>query len=277
MSKVIKSGSRGNLRRAIVDADVFDAKLEGDRLLAEARAAGERELAAARDEAERLRRKAEVEGRERGLGAVTELLVGARAVAARARAGAEAELRALAVRIAEKILGRELTLNPDAVVDVAAEALRARRRAARAGGPLCNPRISEALERGKPRLIERCGAAQAVRFVADERVARGGCIIETELGVVDARLSTQLDAIERALRGEPSSSGAVSAAARPRRGALDRRRHHRAARRRARHRAHRPGAARDRAGRARRRAGDRRAHPRQRRCAPRWSAFTARR
>jgi flagellar biosynthesis/type III secretory pathway protein FliH len=42
-----------------------------------------------------------------------------------------------------------------------------------------------------------------VRFVADDRVARGGCIIETELGVVDARLSTQLDAIERALRGEP--------------------------------------------------------------------------
>ncbi len=202
MSKVIKSGSGGNVRRAIVDADVFDAKLEGDRLLADARAEAERELAAARDEVERLRRKAEVEGRERGLGAVTELLVGARAVAARARAGAEAELRVLAVRIAEKILGRELTLHPAAVVDVAAEAMR------HAGEPRelvvrCATEDLEALERGKPRLVERCRAAQAVRFVADDRVARGGCIIETELGVVDARLSTQLDAIERALRGEP--------------------------------------------------------------------------
>ena len=190
------------MRRAIVDADVFDAKLEGDRLVSEAREAAERELAAARDEAERITRKAESEGRERGLAAVTELLVGARAVAARARAGAEAELRTLAVRIAEKILGREVTLDPQAVVDVAATAMR------HAGEPRellvrCAAEDLEALERGKPRLIERCRAAQVARFVADERVPRGGCILETELGVVDARLSTQLDAIERALRGEP--------------------------------------------------------------------------
>jgi len=198
---VIKSGT-GTVRRAIVDADVFDAKLEGDRLVAEARAQADRELAAARDEAERIARKAEAEGRERGLAAVTELLVGARAVAARARAGAEAELRALAVRIAEKLLGRELALDPGVVVDVAATAMR------HAGEPRelvvrCATEDLQALERGKPRLVERCRAAQAVRFVADDRVARGGCIVETELGVVDARLSTQLDAIERALRGEP--------------------------------------------------------------------------
>jgi type III secretion system HrpE/YscL family protein len=202
VSKVIKSGSGGNVRRAIVDADVFDAKLEGDRLLGEARAQAERELQAAHEEAERIRRKAEAEGRERGLAAVTELLVGARAAAARARAGAEAELRVLAVRIAEKILGRELKSDPAAVIDVAAAALR------HAGEPRelvvrCAPDDLAALERGKPRLLERSRAAQAVRFVADERVARGGCIIETELGIVDARLSTQLDAIEKALRGEP--------------------------------------------------------------------------
>jgi type III secretion protein L len=201
LSKVIKSGT-GTVRRAIVDADVFDAKLEGERLLAEAREQAERVVAAARDDAERIGRKAEAEGRERGLAAVTELLVGARAVAARARAWAEAELRALGVRIAEKLLGRELALDPAAVVDVAATAMR------HAGEPRelvvrCASEDLEALERGKPRLVERCRAAQAVRFVADDRVARGGCIVETELGVVDARLSTQLEAIERALRGEP--------------------------------------------------------------------------
>ena len=206
MSRVIKSGSgsTGQVRRTIVDADVFDAKLEADRLLAEARAQAERELAAAHDEVERVRRKAEVEGRERGLGAVTELLVGARAAAARARAGAENELRTLAVRIAEKILGRELALDPGLVVDVATEALR------HVGEPRellvrCAPEDMEALFRGKPRLIERCRAAQAVVFRPDPAVERGSCIIETELGLVDARFSTQLEAIERALRGEQDS------------------------------------------------------------------------
>lgn len=204
MSKVIKSGTGGGheVRRAIVQADVFDAKLEADRLMADARAQAERELQAGRDEVERIRRRAEVEGRERGLAAVTELLVGARAAAARARANAESELRTLAVRIAEKILGRELQVDPGAVVDVVRAALK------HAGEPRelllrCAAEDLEALERGKPRLLERCRAAQAAVFRADPTVSRGGCIVETELGVIDARLSTQLDAIERALRGEP--------------------------------------------------------------------------
>jgi flagellar biosynthesis/type III secretory pathway protein FliH len=201
MSKVIKAGSDVPVRRAIVEAPVYDAKMEADRLLAEARGEAERIVADAQHEAERLRGKAHAEGRERGLQAVTELLAGARAAATRARSAAESELRVLAVRIAEKILARELALKPDAVADVVAQAL------AHAGEPRdvvvrMNPADLEAIERGKPRLVERVRSARAVTFRADETVARGGCIVESELGVVDARLSTQLEAIERALRGD---------------------------------------------------------------------------
>jgi type III secretion system HrpE/YscL family protein len=200
MSKVIKSGA-GGAKRAIVEGEVYEARLEAERLLTEARADAERLRAEVAGELERARHQAESEGRERGLQAVTELLVGARAAAARARSSAEPELRTLAVRIAEKILGRELELRPELVVDVVAEALR------HAGQPRelvlrCSPDDLAALERGKPRLLERLSQAQAVRLRADDTVPRGGCIIETELGVVDARLSTQLEAIERALRGE---------------------------------------------------------------------------
>jgi type III secretion protein L len=200
--KIIKAGAEPGVRRHIVEATVYDARLEAERMLAEARAEAERTRADAEQEVERLHAKATAEGRERGLAAVTELLAGARVVAARSRSGAEAELRTLAVRIAEKILGRELSLRPDAVVDVAAEALRL------TGEPRevllrVNPDDLAALERGKPRLVEKCRTASAVSFRADEKVGRGGCIVETELGVVDARLSTQLEAIERALKGEP--------------------------------------------------------------------------
>jgi type III secretion system HrpE/YscL family protein len=198
LSKVIKGGASHPTK--IVEAPVYDARLEAEQLIADARAQAERTLAEAEQEAERLRAKAAAEGRERGLGAVTELLAGARASAARARAGAERELRALAVRIAEKILGRELALRPEAVLDVVAEAL------ALTGDPRelivrVSPDDLAALERGKPRLLERCRSA-TLSFRADETVARGGCVVETELGVVDARLSTQLEAIERALRGD---------------------------------------------------------------------------
>lgn len=173
-----------------LDPHPFDPRVEAERILEEARR-----------EADRLRAQAQSEGRERGLAAVTELLVQARAASVRARQSAEADLRRLAVRIAERILGREIQQNPDTVVDVASEAL------GQAGGPKevllrCHPDDLKALERGRPRLLSRCAQAQAVLLRADPAVPRGGCIVETELGTVDARLQVQLQAIERALLGQ---------------------------------------------------------------------------
>jgi type III secretion protein L len=196
-SRVLKAGSE----RTAKVTSLYDARLEAERILAEARAEAQRIVAEAESEAERARAQAVQEGRERGLAAVSELLVGARAVAARARQSAEADLRALAVKIAEKILGRELELQPNAVVDVAREAIRL------IGEPhtvtlRAHPDDVEALERGRPRLLERLRTSAALTIRADERIGRGGCIVESELGLVDARLSTQLEAIERALRGE---------------------------------------------------------------------------
>ena len=43
---------------------------------------------------------------------------------------------------------------------------------------------------------------KVVQLRVDAQVGRGGCIVETELATIDARLNVQLDAIERALRGD---------------------------------------------------------------------------
>ena len=42
-------------------------------------------------------------------------------------------------------------------------------------------------------------ALEALEIVGDETVGRHGCVIETPRGVVDARLATQLSALERAV------------------------------------------------------------------------------
>jgi len=197
---IIRSG-RESVEGVIAADALAEQQLaeEAKRALAEGDA--EKILAAARQEAERVLKTAAHEGRERGLAAVTELLVGARLVAERARQSADQELRVLAVKIAEKILGRELQSHPDVVVDVAREALRH----ASSGRDLVirvHPDDLAFIERGKPRLVERCRSARSVDLRADGSVPRGGCIIESELGVVDARLAVQLEAIERALRGD---------------------------------------------------------------------------
>ena len=190
MSRVLKSG--------VAESGDGPAPQE---LLYDARLAAERVIADARLEADRIRAQAAAEGRERGFAAVTELLVHARAVAARARSTSESELRVLAVRVAEHILGRELAQAPEQVTDLVARALDSAG-AARQVLVRCHPDDLAALERGRPRLLARLSRAQAVTLRADALVARGGCIVETELATIDARLATQLDAIERALRGE---------------------------------------------------------------------------
>ena len=201
MTRVIKGGGRVSALTATDGRAAAGEPIhEHGRLLAEARVEAEGIRRAAQADAERLRREAVAEGRERGLSAVTELLASARALAQRARREADEDLRRLAVRIAEKLLGRELELSPDAVTDVAAQALQ-QAGAARQLIVRAHPDDVEALERGKPRLIERARAQAQVSVRADASVERGGCIVESELGVVDARLSTQLDAIERALKG----------------------------------------------------------------------------
>jgi type III secretion protein L len=194
-------GAEADRAVRVVPSDRFEALADAVAIRGAAHAEAERILGAARAEAERLRAEATTEGRERGLAAVTELLVAARADAATTRRESHAELRALSVKIAEKLLGRTLSLEPAAVVDVAAEAL------THAGEPRalklrCHPDDLELLERGRPRLLERCRSASVLRIEADEQIGRGGCIVESELGVVDARLTVQLDAIERALRGD---------------------------------------------------------------------------
>ena len=123
-----------------------------------------------------------------------------------------------------------------------------------------HPDDLKALERGRPRLLERALRAQALQFRADPSVGRGGCIVESELGTVDARLPVQLEAIERALRGRldgPSRTQPGSACARRR--TADAEPHGAAAHRRPRDRAHGSGATRHRSRGSRRRAGRNRA------------------
>lgn len=163
----------------IIEGEVFDARQEAKRILDAARAEAERIRADAR-------RDGLDAGRQEGLAAVTEKLLRAAVDAERRAAAGEDALVRLAVRIAEKILRRQLDLTPDAVRDVARAALAAAR---------ARDKLTLHVHPDDADLVAPLG----VPVVVDGGVARGGCIVETDLGRFDARLETQLGAIARAL------------------------------------------------------------------------------
>jgi type III secretion protein L len=106
-------------------------------------------------------------------------------------ASAEPEMIRLSTAIARKIVGEELRISPEAIVAIVREALAAGRHG------------RQVVVRVHPSAVARvrAGVGPDVQVRATESVAPGGCVIESEFGIVDAQLDTQLRVIERALGG----------------------------------------------------------------------------
>ena len=190
----------------VVPAAVLTAEAEA----AQVRARAEEDAAvlragaqAARVEAERAGFEA---GRQEGMAQVSGLLLAAQARAHRELGDAKDAAVVLARRMAERIVGRAVELSPELMGAIVAEALQASR--AKAGTVVLrvHPEDLAAVERERPRWLARVVAGVDVRVVADPAIGRHGCVVETAVGRLDARLHTQLDALERALRGAAGGS-----------------------------------------------------------------------
>lgn len=189
-------GARGGLR-GIVKRPVVDARAEARRIVAEAEsfAASVRERAEA--SAQALRESAYREGRETALSEFNQHLLDAREARDRALAEVEFDVLRLSVKIAEKIIGRELQLNEATVADIVAAALRnvrQRETLVLRVNPADMPLVQSHRER-----LDPSGRARFLDLVADPRVARSGCVIEGPSGTVNAQLETQLAILERSL------------------------------------------------------------------------------
>ncbi|HLK93947.1 MAG TPA: FliH/SctL family protein [Polyangia bacterium] len=185
----------------VVPKVLLDARVEADALLARARA----EAAAIRGEAgatrEDARREGFAAGRAEGLADAAAALAAAREEAARLVEASRPVALALASKMAERIVGRAVALQPETMAEIAGEALAACRPGAGAARVRVHPDDLAAVEARRGALAERAGAVplEALEIIGDETVGRHGCVIETPRGIVDARLATQLAALERAV------------------------------------------------------------------------------
>ena len=160
-------------------------------------------LAEARAEADQIRRQALEEGYAAGRHEALEALAPALTAlatateevrAAQAETASELERRAveLGMALASKVLAGALSVEPERVLDSVQGALRGiveRERITVLVNPDDMEIVSGAIEGVKASLggIEHCVVE------AERRVARGGCIVRTPVGDVDARVDTKLE------------------------------------------------------------------------------------
>ena len=98
--------------------------------------------------------------------------------------------------MAERLIGESLALDPAKIVAIANQALGSARQARRIALK-AHPDDAEALRRE----IARLGLeGAAIEIHVEPARSRGSLLLETDLGILDADLSIQLDRLARSLR-----------------------------------------------------------------------------
>lgn len=164
-----------------------EVELERRRAFAEGRASAEAELAA-----ERERSRAEVAASIAQLERLATELAAARG--ALLREAAE-QVVGLAADLGRRIVRRELSVDPQAAVPLVRELLLRVAAAERVVVKVCpsDLRACREILGGSTELSE------SARLIADPGLSPGDCLVETERGRLDARITTQLDRMEAAI------------------------------------------------------------------------------
>lgn len=185
-------------RAGVMNAEVFEARQGAQGILEEAQREKERILAEALREKEEVLAKAREQGRQEGLAQSTEIILRAKMQAGEILASHERDIIALALKVAEKILGRDLEREPELIVDLCSSAIDNLRNA-RSMVLRVHPKTAAVLRAKKPVLMELIGRAVDLAIKEDHDVAPVGCIVQTEFGTVDAQLPTQFEMLHNIL------------------------------------------------------------------------------
>lgn len=189
----------GVLNRKVLDAKgkarsiIEDARLEAERIREEARDL----LAQVNAELEKARKKGFDTGRQEGYSVITEKVTAFERVKEDFYKNAEENIIKLVMMIAEKVIGRIVHENSEAIKSIVKQAIE------KSLGERILIRLSsedyKAVTGSESEFRDMLDRTKRIQFKEDEGIVRGGCVVETEVGTIDARLETQLKAIRKAL------------------------------------------------------------------------------
>lgn len=192
---LLASGPSVEQRRRIARVEI-EAKLAAEALVAEARATAASLLELAREEACKQTEAAAREAREDASAKLAAQWLTLRLAEGKTLDRETERVVALAVALAERLLGAALRLDPAVVADLA-RAVLAEAQGARRAVIHAHPLDADAL-RGH---LSTAGLdVAAVEIRNDETLERGELKLHTDVGIIDAKLASRLDRLADALR-----------------------------------------------------------------------------
>ena len=139
------------------------------------------------------RKRGYEEGHEEGLAEWSQKILEAGSAYEKILKDAEPQMIQMIMNIAEKVIGR--AVEQGAILDVIRKAV------SEATGKKITVRVHPSdlvfVKKREKEMMNIVDQNESLTFREDESVSVGGCIVETELGTVDARLELQLTAIRK--------------------------------------------------------------------------------
>lgn len=192
---------QGDLHTATDDKRVpqeeFSTLLSALEVLEKAKEDAERFKKETEEECEKLKEEAKESGFNEGLEKFNEHLLSFEKKLKKIHHETYMQILPLALKAAKKIVGKELEQHPDTIVNIVLQALAPVTQAHKIT-IYVNKSDKEALETEKTKIREILEQIQSLSIQERQDVSPGGCIIETESGIINATIENQWRALEAA-------------------------------------------------------------------------------
>lgn len=180
-----------------IDAEAFSKLLEATEVISTVQKDADQYRKEVVVECEKLKEQAQKEGFEEGFKKWAEHVVKLENEIAKVRKEVEKTIIPVALKAARKIVGREIELSETTIVDIVSNCLKAVSQHKKIT-IYVNRKDLDALEANRPRIKEIFESLESLSIRERADVAQGGCVIETEGGIINAQLENQWLTLERA-------------------------------------------------------------------------------
>jgi type III secretion protein L len=183
----------------IIPAEDFSILVEATQILQKAKDESEIIKEKTIKECELLKEDAKKEGFNEGLQKLNEHILNLDTIIKTLNEDYQKQILPIALKAAKKILAAELKTNPEAIVNIIKGALKPVTQNLKIK-IYVNKQDLDILEKHKPQIKEILDQVQVFSLEERNDIEPGGCIIETEKGIINAQLENQFRAIEAAFK-----------------------------------------------------------------------------
>ena len=189
------------LGKKVLKKELTTTLLEGKELITRIKEESERYKIEAAKEMETLREKALHEGFQEGYQKWLEHINKLEEEIKRVRADVEKQIVPVALKAAQKVVSKEFEIHPEIIIDIVKNHLKAVAQHKKIT-IYVSKEDYDLLDKARDSLKEKLEHLEVFSVRIRDDVKRGGCVIETESGIINATIENQWARIEKAFKVE---------------------------------------------------------------------------